>query len=148
MVEVEGKLQAPQMIEVSSIREILSAQIPTMKSDRPHLGEPVQVTAGQSITFEEAVTLGFLAVTQDSRCPPGVVCPWEGQAVLRLRIQKAQSDAVDFSLTLRGGHPELAEAKVAGYRVVAHNLDPASHPAAGSGENYVVTLVVTPARQD
>ena len=143
MVEIEGTLQTPQMIEVKSIREILTAQLPPMKSERPHLGEPTQLGLGQTIKFEEGVSISFLAVAQDSRCPPGVLCPWEGLAVVRLRIQKAASDEVDFSLTLRGGHPEQAETRVSGYKVVAHNLEPASHPAAGSTEQYVLTLSVT-----
>ena len=86
----------------------------------------------------------LLAVEQDSRCPTGVVCVWEGQAVVLVGVAKVGGVGEKARLTLRAGHPELASAEVLGYRVTITDLQP--HPVGGQPPpaegSYVATLVV------
>jgi hypothetical protein len=39
--------------------------------------------------FDTGLELTFEAVVEDSRCPAGVSCVWEGDAVVRIRIDDA-----------------------------------------------------------
>lgn len=45
-----------------------------------------------------AVTVTFVGVSEDSRCPRGVTCVWEGDAVAELRVQTRPDDAVTVRL--------------------------------------------------
>ena len=49
------------------------------------LGEPFSLTPGKSVIVD-GVPITFIAVGQDSRCPPDVVCVWEGDAEVRVRV--------------------------------------------------------------
>ena len=40
----------------------------------------------------------FAAVSDDSRCPTGVTCVWEGDAVVQLRVEAKGDPAVDLQL--------------------------------------------------
>jgi hypothetical protein len=46
---------------------------------------------GESIALpQKALTLTFEAVVEDSRCPTGVECIWEGDAAVRLRLDESE----------------------------------------------------------
>jgi hypothetical protein len=46
---------------------------------------------GESIALpEKALTVTFEAVVEDSRCPTGVECIWEGDAAVRLRLDERE----------------------------------------------------------
>ena len=51
----------------------------------PSNGEPTELAPGQSVVIA-AGRVTFEAITNDSRCPVDVVCVWEGEAVVRLRL--------------------------------------------------------------
>lgn len=44
------------------------------------LGQPIVMAPGQQIMLADGVTLRYLKVEADSRCPPGVQCIWAGVA--------------------------------------------------------------------
>ena len=47
---------------------------------KAHLGEEFSLHIGESIGMAgEDLSIKFLEVTEDSRCPTGVVCIWEGR---------------------------------------------------------------------
>lgn len=126
MVEVEGTLVDRSTIKVTSITEILAPMIPRPGQVAPHLGDPFDLKCGQSTQLADAgLTLQFLAVEQDSRCPVGVTCAWEGQCVVTLSLAKDGAPGERFSLTARAGHPELAAAEILGHRVELHSIEPA-----------------------
>lgn len=126
MVEVEGTLADRQTIKVASIHEILSPMIPRPDAVGPHLGEPFTLKYGQSVHLDDAkLKLAFLSVDQDSRCPIGVTCVWEGQCIVGLSLTKDSGETEKFTLTARAGHPELAAAEVFGYHVELHSVAPA-----------------------
>lgn len=144
MVEVEGTLIDPHTLQVSSIHEILASAIPPLPQG-PHLGAPFRVRHGETVTLTDAdLDVEFLSVEQDSRCPTGVVCVWEGQAVIVVRVAKTGTPGEKVQLTLRAGHPDLASAEVLGYRVTVTDVQP--HPVGGQPPpphaSYVATLVI------
>ena len=71
------------------------------------------------------LSVQFLAVEQESRCPVGVICVWEGQCVVTLALTKEGVDAQKLSLTARAGHPDLAATECEGYRIELHAVEPA-----------------------
>jgi hypothetical protein len=42
-----------------------------------------------SALFDTGLTVTFVSVIEDSRCPAGVSCVWEGDAAVRIRIDGA-----------------------------------------------------------
>jgi len=146
MVEVSGVLQAPRLIEVQSISQILSSRLPPPEATSPQLGEPVTLAQGESLFFPgESLRLRFLDVPEDSRCPPDVVCIWAGCVVATFHIDVGSSQPTPFSLTLKPGDPDKATAIVQGYRVTLQNLDPASRPPENQPTLYTATLKLSKA---
>lgn len=146
MVEIEGKLVDRHTIQVASITEILSPMIPRPGQAGPSIGEPFELRHGQSVTFTDApIKLAFLGVLEDSRCPTGVVCVWEGRCVVTLSLTPEGGEGQKFDLTARGGNPELAAADVHGYHVELHDVKP--YPTAGAprpdASQYSVKIEVT-----
>jgi hypothetical protein len=53
------------------------------------LGESFELKVGESAEIEaEALKVGFDGVSADSRCPRGEQCVWEGDATVRVWLQK------------------------------------------------------------
>jgi hypothetical protein len=51
------------------------------------LGQPVELRLGQTVTIKgEQLEIKFSEVIEDSRCPTGAACIWEGQVTLALEI--------------------------------------------------------------
>jgi hypothetical protein len=66
------------------------------------LGQSVTFSPGQTVSITgESLEFKFLEVINDSRCPTGVSCPWEGEVdcLVRVTFQNSSSDLV---LTQRG----------------------------------------------
>lgn len=95
-------------------------------------GEQVEVDEGQ-------LTVRFLEVAEDSRCPTGAQCAWAGEGVVVLRL--ALEGRGPAEVTLRTT-PNKEAATYEGYRVVLRELDP--HPRVGGSppETYRATLEV------
>lgn len=54
-------------------------------------GEAVQFFQGETVTFEGSeLSIRFMKVIEDSRCPEGTICLWEGRMVVLLEIQEGQ----------------------------------------------------------
>lgn len=54
-------------------------------------GEAVQLFQGETVTFEGSeLSIRFMEVIEDSRCPEGAICLWEGRTVVLLEIREGQ----------------------------------------------------------
>ena len=135
-VAVTGTLN-DKIITVKTIEEIWA---PLMPRDQ---AQQVKLAVGASAKVGD-VTVGFGKITQDSRCPTGAVCVWEGQAIASLWASPAARNfAEQFELTLRAGHPDLATKAILGHRFTLLQVEP--HPAIGTHidpEQYVITVEV------
>lgn len=88
------------------------------------------------------VTLTFLDVQGDSRCPADAVCIQGGDAVVRVR---AASGSRTETLELHTGDSSRASAQYQGYTVALAELQPypfSSRPPIAQGD-YRATLVVS-----
>jgi len=53
------------------------------------LNAPIQLAPGQSAVFDaEDLTVKFVGIDSDSRCPSDVACVWAGEVVVRLSVRK------------------------------------------------------------
>lgn len=145
IVEVQGILQAPRLIEVKSIRDLNTAMLPPMRlGTTPRLGELVHLELGQRVQFAEGVAVVFVAVLEDSRAPPDTKAIWEGRAVIRLRIDPAGAASQECKVTLRAGHPDLAVVKIASYKVELRHVEPGRIASVSEPQpQYTAALVLT-----
>ena len=115
----------------------VSGSEPTIRAG---LNENFELHVGQSATVDTlALEVEFEAVTADSRCAKGVTCVWEGDAVVRLRLQ--WSDAPPESVELHTTANGQGSVTVDGYDISLVALGPV--PVSGhsiSPSEYVVTL--------
>jgi len=143
MVAVSGSL-ADKIITVKAIEEI---QAPLLPVDRVR---QMKLIVGDCTTMDD-VTFGFDGISEDSRCPSGNVCVWEGQAVAALWASYASGDPgissgfgiEPFFLALRAGHAELAVKVVLGKRFRLLDVEPFPSPVVRiDPERYEITIEV------
>jgi len=105
-------------------------------------GDPVFLGVEESLQIgNDDLTVGFVGILSDSRCPEGVYCFWPGDAETSLWLQVPGGDRIDFILhtyydwesTFTCGPFIVSLDQVAPYPVYGQPIDPA---------DYVVTLTV------
>lgn len=106
------------------------------------LGETIVLALGQSASIGSGeLSVRVERIVEDSRCPVGVTCVWEGDAVVRLAVTRGPSTStVDLHLNLDSARERV----VGAYRVRLADLLPrpvGTKPVEPSA--YRVHLVVT-----
>jgi len=104
-------------------------------------GPNVQVRNGQEKAVSNAgITIRFLEVTEDSRCPSDVNCVWAGVARVRLKISKDGVADREFEVnTNQGDKPAI----YGGWSIRLKKLDP--YPSSKStikASDYVATFSI------
>lgn len=88
------------------------------------LDEPFGIRVGEEVVLDDgAVTVAFLDVTEDSRCPVDAVCVWQGDARLVLVVTARGVPRV-ASLHTAGPPVGPREIVVDGYTVSLLGLEP------------------------
>ena len=68
------------------------------------LSSPISIDYNQKVVNEEEeVSIKFINVLSDSRCPTGAECVWAGEAELQFIVNKA-NDSIKFNLISSGQH--------------------------------------------
>lgn len=103
---------------------------------------PFQLKINQTAFIETAnISLTFLNITEDSRCPEDAVCVWPGQvkALFSMKINQQQEI---FNLTLNSNETK-SQKTMAGYMVKLSKVDPypKSDKTISTG-SYVATLTI------
>ncbi len=108
------------------------------------LDKPFKLKIGQQATINsEKITISFLNVTEDSRCPSDVVCVWQGQASIRISAEINGTSAGQFVLTI-GGNEKSAVLGGGKYSVKMTGLEP--YPVSSNHtelKDYMANLVVS-----
>ena len=106
------------------------------------LDQAFVLAPGQTVTVgSERLQVSFDRVAQDSRCPSGVNCIWEGDAVVRVGVALPVRPGAVLELHTSGRFATAASYQ--GYRVRLESVAPA--PAAGAPvvpAQYRIGLVV------
>ena len=104
----------------------LTCETPTEQN--PALGSSFNLRYGERSTLAgENLTLTFVQVLQESRCPVGVQCIWEGNARVGVRAGKPPSGSATLELNTSRRYD--TEATYQGYKV--HLLNVVPHPGHG-----------------
>lgn len=75
---------------------------PTLTPDfSAGVGEPIELHVGQAVDVDGRVTIGFLRVVADSRCPTSVTCAWAGDGAVELMFRATNTLVVDTLYTVR-----------------------------------------------
>lgn len=141
--------QAPVAATAAAVTEPVLARLPagerTADLIAAAVGAPFELALGEQIAVgDSGVSLAFVAVDEDSRCPSGVSCLWQGRAVVSLELLADGQEAQSFSLAIPGNiTPDAPELRpVGGYTLRLVDLAPYPELPDRSIEPYVVTLVL------
>jgi len=103
------------------------------------VGETFTLAPGEIRTNKDAaMTVSFVGVTEDSRCPKNTNCVWEGEAKIKLMINE---DAME--LVIRQGDPAQAQQSYeGGYIIEAQSLAPYPDGTKINPSTYQLQLMV------
>ena len=88
------------LLITSNFRTEASPQVPP----RGSLGVPFDIAVNQTVAVAGSdVSVTFLNVTEDSRCPSDVICIWAGQVTAMIGLTQNSTDLGSFNLTLGAG---------------------------------------------
>jgi len=114
-----------------------SIQINVVWQGSPKLGEAFTLSFGQSISIQNTdLKLKFTTLLEESRCPEGLMCFWEGNAKIALEVNHTQI-VLNTALKPR-------ETLYQRYKIALMDLSP--YPKIGDSinvEEYMATLLVT-----
>jgi hypothetical protein len=103
----------------------------------PQLDAEFWIKMGESVTLEKgSLSIKFISLAGDSRCPEGVICFWEGNAEVILEVSKNE---IRLNTLL-----DPKEDVVGGYNIQLRDVIP--YPKAGVEyvpENYSIKIVVS-----
>ncbi|MGJ3250627.1 MAG: hypothetical protein ACFE0J_05790 [Elainellaceae cyanobacterium] len=108
------------------------------------MGRPFDLNLDQTVTVEPSDLNVTLLNIEDSRCPSGVQCPWEGQVTTTLEVRRGDSVIRQIDLTRHVGQRELATQSIDGYSLELIEVDP--HPQAERSlepSDYAATFMLT-----
>jgi hypothetical protein len=107
------------------------------------LGQAFDIKVGQEASISsQQLTLKFLSVSEDSRCPQGTICMWEGNG--KVNIELTPSDQTSYVVELNTAISLTSEATYLTYKISLLDLQP--YPLAGSAiqqSEYIATVRVT-----
>ncbi len=90
-----------------------------------------------------SLSVTFADVIEDSRCPTGVECVWQGRAVVKLAVGLPTGDT-SVLLTSQAGDAKLARDTVGGYIIELLEVAPYPvHTEPIEEEEYRISLLVT-----
>lgn len=98
----------------------LSCGSPTVVVERFKLGEPFELRVGQeAVSANSVLSVRFLGVVTDSRCPVSVVCVWAGEAIIEVLVTRLTASQLSGALevTVASTEPVIAQG------VAVHALD-------------------------
>jgi hypothetical protein len=104
------------------------------------LDKEFKLRFGGDAAVGDGLKVKFSALVEDSRCPKGVDCIWEGNAKIRVELTGAGKQAASVELNT---NVEPKSASGAGYEISLVKLDP--YPIADARpkeKDYVATLSV------
>ena len=129
---------------------IIACQTETTVVGTASFNSAFKLRAGESITLQPGnVKIGFERVAEDSRCPAGEICFWEGQVRLRFWLLRPDADSVFIAPALHGRvlqsdtccHYHI---DTLGYRITLMQVDPYPLlPVPPSQPEYIAYLKVT-----
>ena len=105
-------------------------------------GEPVELEIGQSAQIKGdsgELILTFVEVAEDSRCPEGATCVWEGKAAVSVHLSSSGGTDELVEMRIRAGH-ESTSSVVDNWRITFLDLLP--YPVVDEEPEAVIAVFV------
>lgn len=104
---------------------------------------PFKMTQKKGVQFEgDDLKIMFDKITEESRCPEGTTCVWEGQTKVQLTV-KSKGSAQQVEITRKGKQKENVIEKVGDYTIYLMAVNP--YPKSSEKikqEDYKISLIV------
>ncbi|TRZ79541.1 MAG: hypothetical protein D4R90_03760 [Nitrosopumilales archaeon] len=104
-----------------------------------------QLKVNQTFSINSTgITVKFLNVTADSRCPSDVTCIWQGETRILVNVIQNNQDRGNFNLASSAGQQNLAVRVFDGYSISVGKVEP--YPLGGKKlppSDYLVTFEIT-----
>ena len=104
---------------------------------------PFKMNQKKGVQFENNdLKILFDKVTEESRCPEGTTCVWEGQVKVQLTV-KTKGDSQQVEIIRKGKQKENTIEKVGDYTIYLMAVNP--YPKSGekiSQEDYRISLII------
>ncbi len=92
-----GNDKTPASTAPATLDKVLQLTIPAFVT--ASLDEPFQLTIDGSAQVEDDLTVTFVELIEDSRCPPDVFCTWEGQVTVLVDIKVSEQNLDTLELS-------------------------------------------------
>jgi hypothetical protein len=129
-------------------QSLVDSRVPVKNSANSaivRLNQPFQLKVNQTAQLpSEKVEIQFVEMQQDSRCPVGVQCVWQGQATVAVHLKKNGQDLGNLTLKTNAGQPDATTQSLNGYSMKLVDIAPqpkANQPIPKA--DYVATFVIT-----
>ena len=89
------------------------------------LDTPISLAMGEAASCsncEEKMSISFTNIMEDSRCPTGTSCVWEGKAVIRLGVNMGKAQTIE--LMVKGNAKQGNTKSYNGYDFTFQSLTP------------------------
>ena len=96
--------------------------VPTSQAIPASFGEPAALTIGQSVRYADGLRVQLEQI-DDSRCPAGVVCVWQGELAPLLRLG---GGSLATEQEVRLGTVRAVESTLGNYTIVLHEATTAT----------------------
>ena len=107
------------------------------------LNTPFQLHLNEEAKVED-LHITLISVLEDSRCPEGVFCIWEGTVKAIVNVQQGKENLGDITLVSSRTLQYQEETSIAGYKIKLVDALPAKHEGITiKPEEYVLTFMVT-----
>lgn len=84
--------------------------------------ETGKVFAGKQKAFQKKkISIKFISLVEDSRCPEGVDCVWAGMAKIKVMVSNKKKASKEFEVTLQGDSDKII---FEGYEIKLMELTP------------------------
>ena len=79
------------------------------QEDKPIEVPQIAIKLGVAETIQlDGISVSFLEVMTDSRCPRNVDCMWAGEAKVKVKIDTADGDGIEKTIVFRNGMSVIA----------------------------------------
>jgi hypothetical protein len=117
------------MTRIVALAFLLAGVLPGCASSGERVatsGQPVVLQVGERVALADNAALRYVAVTADSRCPPGVQCIRAGDADVAFEFTAAAGASKAVTLNL----PKSPQATVGDWKLELLSLEHGERPAA------------------
>lgn len=110
----------------------------------PRLGSEFELRVGQSVSlYKRRLSIRFVAVADDSRCPSDVTCVWAGNARVQLQVSNGRTSKL-LTLNSNTAAPPPSDGSFKGYTLKLIGLNPYPRSTVRiARDRYVVKLMVS-----